>query len=395
MDLFSQPEIVEAELGDLVPRVTALLAELEGMGLAAKVQAINEIRLALHKLSPFASEPVDCVLWIPADEVTANDYNPNSVAPPEMRLLEHSIGEDGYTQPIVSWRNGDVYEVVDGFHRNRVGKESKPVRERIHGYLPLTVINDERLDKSDRIAATIRHNRARGKHRVDAMSDIVIELKRRNWTDEKISRELGMEQDEIVRLCQITGLTELFSDQEFSAAWDVEGPLTEADLAELAEELTAEPSEEEDDFRTVNTSDPDRIFHTWEKWECHKAGFYDTHKDGMSRAECEEAFGHLLSDPDTFAESLEHVITEWKHSCEHYLTNVAMNRIAWLGQAAACYALGIPATFRSGYNLLTAEQQLAADEVALVYLNKWLETNGRKVVGMDAALSYERQSDIY
>lgn len=185
-----------------------------------KVDAINQAKTALHEISPFASEPVDCVIWVPAEQVEANDYNPNSVAPPEMKLLEISISEDGYTQPIVAWGKNGYYEVVDGFHRNRVGKESKTVRERIHGYLPITLINHDREDKGDRIAATIRHNRARGKHQIAAMSDIVLDLSRRNWSDAKIGRELGMEPDEVLRLKQITGLAELFSDVEFSEAWE-------------------------------------------------------------------------------------------------------------------------------------------------------------------------------
>lgn len=197
-----------------------LCAEISALPEPEKVAALNEARKALHEISPFCREPVDCVLWVPADQVGANDYNPNTVAPPEMRLLELSIGEDGYTQPIVAWGKNDYYEVVDGFHRNRVGKECKSVKDRIHGYLPITLINHDREDKGDRIAATIRHNRARGKHQVAAMSDIVLELSRRNWSDAKIGRELGMEPDEVLRLKQITGLAELFSDEEFSKAWE-------------------------------------------------------------------------------------------------------------------------------------------------------------------------------
>lgn len=187
-----------------------------------KVEQLNQIRLALHSISPFQDEPVDCVQWVKEELVIANDYNPNTVAPPEMELLHTSIQEDGYTQPIVSFAHDDIYEVVDGFHRNRVGKEYKDIKERIHGYLPITVINDDRHDKADRIASTIRHNRARGKHRVEAMSDIVIELKRRNWSDSKIARELGMDADEVLRLTQITGLAEMFADKDFSEAWEVD-----------------------------------------------------------------------------------------------------------------------------------------------------------------------------
>ncbi len=111
-------------------------------------------------------------------------------------------------------------EVIDGFHRNRVGKECQDIQERVHGYLPVVTINKNREDKSDRIAATIRHNRARGKHKVSAMSDIVCDLKKRNWKDEKIARELGMEPDEVLRLYQISGLAEMFKDKEFSEAWE-------------------------------------------------------------------------------------------------------------------------------------------------------------------------------
>jgi ParB-like chromosome segregation protein Spo0J len=139
-----------------------------------------------------------------------------------MKLLEISIEEDGYTQPIVSWNSADHYEVIDGFHRNRVGKESPKIQKRVHGYLPLVVVNKDRLDNGDRIASTIRHNRARGKHKVNAMSDIVLDLKRRNWNDEKIARELGMDPDEVLRLAQITGLTEMFKDREFSKSWIID-----------------------------------------------------------------------------------------------------------------------------------------------------------------------------
>jgi ParB-like chromosome segregation protein Spo0J len=187
-----------------------------------RAQAINEIKRMLKEVSPFSAEPVECVQWVKSDLVIANDYNPNSVAPPEMQLLHTSIQEDGYTQPIVVWQHDGIYEVVDGFHRNRVGKEYADIKERIHGYLPVVVINGDREDKGDRIASTIRHNRARGKHRVEAMSDIVIELKRRNWSDAKIGRELGMDADEVLRLTQITGLAEMFADKDFSQAWEVD-----------------------------------------------------------------------------------------------------------------------------------------------------------------------------
>lgn len=208
----------------ITQKAKELFAELDGLDLDARVEALNTLRLLLHQHSPFSTEPVDCVIWVRHELVHANDYNPNAVAPPEMRLLEKSIKEDGYTQPIVSWRTdgNNQFEVVDGFHRNRIGRESKAVKERVHGYLPLTIVNTDRTDRTDRIAATIRHNRARGKHRVEAMSDIVQELARRNWSDERIGKELGMEADEVLRLKQITGLAEMFADREFSEAWEAE-----------------------------------------------------------------------------------------------------------------------------------------------------------------------------
>lgn len=207
-DLFLQAHLLEADAKPIIEHARSVFCALATLPLQSRIYAINAIRESLHEHSPFRDEPVDCIRWIASEELTANDYNPNSVAPPEMKLLEHSITEDGYTQPIVAWKNGKAFEVVDGFHRNRVGRESKSVRERVHGYLPVTVINEKRIDRSDRIAATIRHNRARGKHKVEAMSDIVVELKRRNWSDEKIGRELGMDADEVLRLCQITGLAD-------------------------------------------------------------------------------------------------------------------------------------------------------------------------------------------
>ena len=213
---------------------------LKELPLDEQVKEINAIRKALHSYSPFKTEPVDCVLWVKADKIQANDYNPNTVAPPEMKLLECSIQEDGYTQPIVSWKNEKQYEVVDGFHRNRVGRESPIVNARIHGYLPLTVINDDRLDRGDRIAATVRHNRARGKHRVNAMADIVVELKRRNWSEEKIAKNLGMDADEVLRLCQITGMAEAFADADFSKSWDIgfEEDLSDVKFEDAEENLS-------------------------------------------------------------------------------------------------------------------------------------------------------------
>ena len=213
----------------IISKAEKLFSQLEEMDLHEKVDTINKIKELLHKVSPFKGEPVDFVKWVKMENVHANDYNPNSVAPPEMQLLEHSITEDGYTQPIVSWVNDGFNEVVDGFHRNRVARESPIVNARIKGYLPCVEINADREDRGDRIASTIRHNRARGKHKIDSMSEIVLELKRRNWSDKKIGKELGMDPDEVLRLAQITGLAEMFDDADFSEAWEAELTINEDD----------------------------------------------------------------------------------------------------------------------------------------------------------------------
>ena len=199
--------------------IKELVSWLNGLPEDLKIEKINELRRELKKISPFNHEPVDCVQWVKQDLVKANDYNPNSVAPPEMELLHTSIKEDGYTQPIVVYAHDGIYEVVDGFHRNRVGKECEDIRERVKGYLPVVVINEDVSDKNQRIASTIRHNRARGKHQVQAMANIVLDLRRRNWSNAKIEKKLGMDADEVLRLSQVTGLAELFKDREFSQAW--------------------------------------------------------------------------------------------------------------------------------------------------------------------------------
>ena len=201
-----------------------------------RVETMNALRQSISEHSPFGQQPVDFVKWVKSDRVHANDYNPNVVAPPEMELLRVSISHDGYTQPIVAMADddGDGIEVIDGFHRHRVGKECEDVANLIHGYLPVVQIRATQADRNDRIASTIRHNRARGKHRIDAMSEIVVELKRRNWSEARIGKELGMDEDEVLRLCQITGLAELFSDADFSRAWEVAGDATEDDYEEVA-----------------------------------------------------------------------------------------------------------------------------------------------------------------
>lgn len=171
-------------------------------------------------MSDFKS-PVYNVLAVPIEKVTANDYNPNSVAPPEMALLETSIWEDGYTQPVVVVydKENDKYVVIDGFHRYLTLKNSKRIFERERGLLPVVVLDKE---MHDRMASTIRHNRARGSHNIELMSTIVAELVEMGKGDAWICKHIGMSVDELLRLKQITGVAALFANRDFSASWEAE-----------------------------------------------------------------------------------------------------------------------------------------------------------------------------
>lgn len=183
-----------------------------------RVQAVDALRRLLHELSPQRSMPVDLVRWVPLAMVTPNDYNPNSVAQIEMRLLYVSIEHDGYTQPCVTVWNEQrqLYEIVDGFHRYYVLKHCPDIAARTGGLLPIVV-----LDKplNDRMASTVRHNRARGKHAVQGMSAMVFAMLEGGWADEEICNELGMGPEELLRLKHVTGFSKLFADVEYRKAW--------------------------------------------------------------------------------------------------------------------------------------------------------------------------------
>ena len=178
--------------------------------------------------------PVYEVHAIHIHKIRANSYNPNAVAPPEMKLLELSIWEDGYTMPLVCYRvpGTDGYEIVDGYHRYTVMLQSDRIRDREQGLLPVVVIDK---DDSNRMASTIRHNRARGSHSIELMSNIVAELTQAGMSDAWILRQIGMDKDELLRLKQITGLTSLFHDQEFSTAWNDKKKIK----AEIGDEVEA------------------------------------------------------------------------------------------------------------------------------------------------------------
>jgi ParB-like chromosome segregation protein Spo0J len=202
--------------------IQSLVEALAALPEEERIDALNEVRAALHEVSPFKHHPVDFVRWVRAEQLHANDYNPNAVAPPEMRLLAHSVDANGYTMPIVANAEGEGWVVVDGFHRRRVGTDVPEVRASVRGRLPVTQIRPERADRIGRIAATVEHNRARGEHRVEAMSELVREMYQSGLRDEKIQEELGMDSEELRRLKQITGLAELFAHRDFSEAWEPE-----------------------------------------------------------------------------------------------------------------------------------------------------------------------------
>lgn len=370
---------------DIVSDCARLFETLESLPLNKRVETINEIRKVLHQHSPMKDHPIDLVLWEPLESVKKNEYNPNSVAPTELKLLETSIAEDGYTQPIVTWiADNNVREIIDGFHRSKIARESKLVGDTLMGFVPVTTVRDRQVNKSNRMASTIRHNRARGTHSVDAMSEIVLELKARNWKDSRICKELGMEEDEVLRLCQISGLAGLFNDAEFTRAW-------ESDTASNDSELDFEA-----DYSAItqNTSDANRIFHTFDEWEAVEAGFFAPGIKGRDKEECEMEYGVFLSDPKAFGDGIDLVFKEWPNSSEHNLTNSSMNRIAWIGQAAACAALGLPSSYRAGFSKLTKDQQSAANNLALQYLNKWLTQRNMPTVSLDQAMS-ARESDLF
>lgn len=163
--------------------------------------------------------PVYNVRPIPIEKIVANSYNPNSVAPPEMKLLYKSILEDGYTMPIVCYYLQELgkYEIVDGFHRYSIMKNHKDIYNRENGLLPVVVIEK---DESNRMASTIRHNRARGSHSIELMTNIVSELSKAGMSDAWIMKNIGMDADEILRLKQLSGLAELFKNKEFSNSWE-------------------------------------------------------------------------------------------------------------------------------------------------------------------------------
>jgi hypothetical protein len=200
--------------------LTTVLAQIESITDAReKIDTIQAVKERINRLSPVDTQPINNVLWVPIDKVSPNDYNPNKVAKIEMGLLYTSIKHDGYTQPVVTIydEQQDMYVIVDGFHRYFTCKTNKDIRERNHGLLPIVVIAK---DINDRMASTVRHNRARGKHSVTGMSNMVFSMLENGWTDAEICNHLGMQPEEILKLKHITGFSKLWQDVTYRNAWE-------------------------------------------------------------------------------------------------------------------------------------------------------------------------------
>ena len=211
-------ETTQSEIKDLVSSLRDAVALLPDTN--SKIEALNYARAELHSVSPLAHHPVDCVQWVKSDDIEANEYNPNAVAPPEMQLLYESILNDGYTMPIVSFIDTDMRKIVDRFHRRETERRNKDISASTLGYVPVTTIRDSQKDTGNRMASTIRHNRARGSHNIELMSQIVTELVEMGKGDAWICKHVGMSIDELLRMKQITGLASLFTNTDFSQSWD-------------------------------------------------------------------------------------------------------------------------------------------------------------------------------
>lgn len=195
-----------------------LLTELLGMSADEQIEYIEGLKARLDEIHPLKEQPVNRIRWVDVEQVQANDYNPNSVASHEMHLLYTSILHDGYTQPVVTIYDEelDKYVIIDGFHRYFTCKNNEDIRNRNHGRLPIVVLDKE---INDRMASTVRHNRARGKHSVGGMSNMVFNMLDNGWSDADICNHLGMSADELLRLKHITGFSKLFADAEYNKAW--------------------------------------------------------------------------------------------------------------------------------------------------------------------------------
>lgn len=206
--------MIDSKITKTIGVLLAQIQELEESDQMLVHEGVNEL---LHKAHPI-KQPIGRVQWVDIEKVQANDYNPNSVASKEMQLLYTSIKEDGYTQPIVTIEDKAIakYVIIDGFHRYFTAKSNKDILDRNKGKLPIVVLEKE---INDRMASTVRHNRARGSHSVAGMSNMVFKMLDNGWADDAICNHLGMDAEELVRLKHITGFAKLFENAEYSKAW--------------------------------------------------------------------------------------------------------------------------------------------------------------------------------
>lgn len=218
--ILSEKQFAAAQrIRDLASELREAIADIESQD--EQIETLNYVRQELSSVSPLKHHPVDCVLWIKSEDVEPNEYNPNSIAPPEQELLHQSIASDGYTMSIVTYNDpvGKI-KIVDGFHRRLMEQIHDDIKLSTLGHIPLTFIRTEQEGKGDRMASTIRHNRARGSHNIELMSTIVSELVEMGKGDAWICKHIGMSKDELLRLKQITGLASLFNNRDFSDSWD-------------------------------------------------------------------------------------------------------------------------------------------------------------------------------
>ena len=210
---------IKADTADVMERLKhSIVEDLRLFDDQDRIDFLNELKSFLHEISPLAAQPVDLVEWVDVDKVEANNYNPNSVASKEMELLHTSIKHDGYTQPVVTIHDqkNDKYIIIDGFHRYFTCKNAADIRAANMGRLPVVVLQK---DMNERMAATVRHNRARGSHSVNGMSNMVFKMLDNGWLDQDICNHLGMAADELLRLKHVTGFSKLFEDAEYSKSW--------------------------------------------------------------------------------------------------------------------------------------------------------------------------------
>lgn len=216
---FIEKSVDERSISSLVNEIKRRISNLETTD--SKIEMLNEVRLSLHEVSPLKDHPADCVIWEKSEFIETQKINPNAIAPPEMELLYQSIKNDGYTMAVVAFKQNDgTIRVVDGFHRRLIERLHSDISDSTFKRIPLTLIRKSQEDEGNRMASTIRHNRARGTHNIELMSTIVAELVEMGKGDPWICKHIGMSADELLRLKQITGLASLFANKEFSKSWN-------------------------------------------------------------------------------------------------------------------------------------------------------------------------------